>query len=261
MRSNHTLPYFLLLSLLFLLAACASPPAADGAPAGLPSPPDPAVQATLGARQALDAAELARLASDTETAKGLAYQATLLWLRPLTLTNEGRKSGLYLAVTMTDPTREAIGEHGMRLRRQMATIGFRMNSPASSRAFLDVSGADGLASGSAGLANGRFVYNISGRVGMAVGFFPDPADLHRFFTSRPVVLHPLPESLATAIANLPAPADTALSPSPFSTTTAHTPYVFPRIVPTPPSARWNGMGRRYGRIWPDSNRLMPPAAC
>lgn len=182
---------------------------------------------------AREAAELARLASDTETAKNLVYQATMLWLRLLTLTNEGRKYGLYLAVTMTDPTREAIGEHGMRLRRQMATIGFRMNSPASSRAFLDVSGADGLASGSAGLANGRFVYNISGVVGTAVGFFPDPADLHRFFAARPVVPHPLPESLAAAIANLPAPADTALSPSPFSTTTAQTPYVFPHIVPTP----------------------------
>lgn len=158
---------------------------------------------------AREAAELARLASDAETARNLAYQSTLLWLRLLTLTNEGRKYGLYLAVTMTDPTREAIGDHGMRLRRQMATIGFRMNSPASSRAFLDVSGADGLASGSAGLPNGRFVYNISGMVGTAVGFFPDPADLHRFFHARPVALHPLPEALAATIAALPTQAETA----------------------------------------------------
>lgn len=158
---------------------------------------------------AREAAELARLASDTETAKQMAYQATVMWLRLITLTNEGRKYGIYLALTMTDPAREAIGEHGMRLRRQMATIGFRMNSPAGSRAFLDVSGADGLASGSAGLPNGSFVYNINGRVGTAIGFFPDRADLQRFFGSRPVSPNPLPPALDAALDRLnarPAPA-------------------------------------------------------
>ncbi|MCL4266092.1 MAG: hypothetical protein KJ069_22980 [Anaerolineae bacterium] len=179
---------------------------------------------------AREAAELARLASDPETAKNLAYQATLLWLRLLTLTNEGRKYGLYLAVTMTDPTREAIGDHGMRLRRQMATIGFRMNSPASSRAFLDVSGADGLASGSAGLANGRFVYNISGMVGTAVGFFPDPADLYHFFDARPVTPHPLPEALAATVAALPPQADMAAPTHPAEA--VYPPY--PSLLHTPP---------------------------
>lgn len=174
---------------------------------------------------AREAAELARLESDTETAKAMAYQATILWLRLITLTNEGRKYGLYLAVTMTDPTREAIGEHGMRLRRQMATIGFRMNSPASSRAFLDVAGADGLASGSAGLPNGRFIYNISGEVGTAIGFYPDPADLHRFFQSRPVTPNPLPEALAEAVSGLAAVAVTTVPLS-------HTPTL-PFTTPPP----------------------------
>jgi hypothetical protein len=151
---------------------------------------------------ATEAAELARLSRDTETAKRMAYQATVMWLRLIALTNEGRKYGIYLAVTMTDPTRDAIGEHGMRLRRQMATLGFRMNSAASSRSFLDVSGADGLASGSVGLANGRFVYNINGEVCTAIGFYPDPAELSRFFAARPLTPNPLPPTLAGAIATL-----------------------------------------------------------
>jgi hypothetical protein len=154
----------------------------------------------VGAAQ--EAAELARLARDGEAAKALAYQATVLWLRLIALTNEGRKYGIYLAVTMTDPTRETIGSHGMRLRRQMATIGFRMNSPASSRAFLDVSGAEGLASGSAGLPNGRFVYNISGQVGTAVGFLPDRQALRHFLASHPVPVNPLPEPLARVVAQM-----------------------------------------------------------
>jgi hypothetical protein len=151
---------------------------------------------------AKEAAELARLSRDAGTARAMLYQVTVMWLRLITLTNEGRKAGIYLALTMTDPTREAIGERGMRLRRQMATIGFRMNSAASSRAFLDVSRADGLASGSVGLANGRFVYNISGEVGTAIGFYPDPADLARFFRMRPAALNPLPPALAAATAEL-----------------------------------------------------------
>jgi hypothetical protein len=151
---------------------------------------------------AREAAELARLSRDADTAKRMVYQVTVMWLRLITLTNEGRKYGIYLALTMTDPTRDAIGEHGMRLRRQMATIGFRMNSAASSRAFLDVSRADGLASGSVGLPNGRFVYNISGEVGTAIGFYPDQSELGRFFAARPVVPNPLPPALAGAVADL-----------------------------------------------------------
>jgi hypothetical protein len=151
---------------------------------------------------AREAAELARLSRDTDTAKRMAYQVTVMWLRLITLTNEGRKYGIYLALTMTDPTREAIGEHGMRLRRQMATIGFRMNSAASSRAFLDVSRADGLASGSVGLPNGRFVYNINGQTGTAIGFYPDQRELGRFFAARTVGSNPLPPALAEAVAGL-----------------------------------------------------------
>lgn len=154
----------------------------------------------VGAAQ--EAAELARLSRDTGTAKQMAYQATVMWLRLITLTNEGRKYGIYLAVTMTDPTRDAIGDHGMRLRRQMATIGFRMNSAASSRSFLDVSGADGLPSGSVGLANGRFVYNINGETGTAIGFYPDQRDLSHFFANHPVAANPLPPALAEVVASL-----------------------------------------------------------
>ncbi len=154
----------------------------------------------IGAAQ--EAAELARLSRDTDTAKRMAYQATVMWLRLIALTNEGRKYGIYLAVTMTDPTRAAIGDHGMRLRRQMATIGFRMNSAASSRSFLDVSRADGLPSGSVGLANGRFVYNINGETGTAIGFYPDQTELGHFFTAHPVTPNPLPSSLAGTIATL-----------------------------------------------------------
>ena len=167
---------------------------------------------------ARETAELARLERDKDTAKALTYQAAVLWLRLVNLTNEGRKYGIYLAVTMTDPTRDAIGDYGMRLRRQMATIGFRMNSAASSRSFLDVSNADGLASGSVGLSNGRFVYNINGEIGTAIGFFPDRAELRQFFSARPVKPNPLPPALTAAIAALDvSPTSPAsLTPPPYS---------------------------------------------
>ena len=170
----------------------------------------------VGAAQ--ETAELARLERDKDTAKALTYQAAVLWLRLVNLTNEGRKYGIYLAVTMTDPTRDAIGDYGMRLRRQMATIGFRMNSAASSRSFLDVSNADGLASGSVGLSNGRFVYNINGEIGTAIGFFPDRAELRQFFSARPVKPNPLPPALTAAIAALDvSPTSPAsLTPPPYS---------------------------------------------
>lgn len=177
---------------------------------------------------ATEAAELARLSRDRETAKRMAYQATVMWLRLIALTNEGRKYGIYLAVTMTDPSRDAIGEHGMRLRRQMATLGFRMNSAASSRSFLDVSRADGLPSGSVGLANGRFVYNINGETGTAIGFYPDQTELGHFFDAHSVTPNPLPPTLAGAITTLKSNAmrnGNTILPS-----TVHAPGVHPNLA-------------------------------
>lgn len=57
MRNYQTFLLTLTLFLFFLMTACANQPAgAGGAPGSLIAPPDPAVQATLGARQAQDAA-------------------------------------------------------------------------------------------------------------------------------------------------------------------------------------------------------------
>jgi hypothetical protein len=153
---------------------------------------------------AKEAAELARLSGEHDTAKDLTFQATIMWLRLINITNEARKYGIFLAVSMTDPTKDAAGEHGMRLRRQMATIGFRMNSAAASRTFLDVGKQDGYASGSVGLPNGRFIYNINGRTGEAVGFYPGRGDVGALLDSTRVRPNELPDSLQGLVVPTPA---------------------------------------------------------
>ncbi len=141
----------------------------------------------------------AQLEQDADRVRFIQHQVKTMWHRMLTITAKARKFGIFLNITLTDPTRELIGVEGMSLRRQMAKIAFRMASAASSRTILEADKLDGFPKGSVGMPNGHFVYNIDGEIGHGVGFYPSAADIQTFFRSRHVPDNPLPGRILDAV--------------------------------------------------------------
>ena len=141
----------------------------------------------------------AQMEKDADRIRFIQYQVKTMWHRMLTITAKARKFGIFLNITLTDPTRELIGAEGMSLRRQMAKIAFRMASADSSRKILEANKIDGFPKGSVGMPNGHFVYNIDGEIGHGVGFYPSAADIQTFFRSRHVPDNPLPGRILDAV--------------------------------------------------------------
>jgi hypothetical protein len=158
----------------------------------------------------VDAAETAvAMERDKDKRDHLDHMLTTFWFCWRRIASQSRKYGIYMACTLTDATRDAIGRDGLVLARQMARIAFRMNSSAASRSFLGVDGNDGFPRGSAGLENGRFIYNIGGRVGEGVAFHPTPDDVghyHEVWADR-VGHNPLPDGVAEVVETVQVGAD------------------------------------------------------
>lgn len=147
--------------------------------------------------------EAARLASykglgrDERDMYGVAVQD--MWHALKILTREARKFGIYVIVTMTDPTREQLGQGGMAVRRQMVAVALRMNSGAASRAFVDLPTGSDFAQGTVGLPTGEFLCNVGGRIIHAAGFYPRPQDVAALLQMRPVPHNPLPETVTAVV--------------------------------------------------------------
>jgi hypothetical protein len=159
--------------------------------------------------------EAARLAMykgvgrDEREAYGIAVQD--MWHALKILTREARKFGIYVIVTMTDPTREQLGVGGMALRRQMVAVALRMNSGAASRAFVDLPTGSEFAQGTVGLPTGEFLCNVAGKIVHAAGFYPQPEQVAALLAARAVAPNPLPEGLSTAVAGVMAPLERGAS--------------------------------------------------
>jgi hypothetical protein len=132
-----------------------------------------------------------------------------MWHALKILTREARKFGIYIIVTMTDPTAEQLGKEGMGVRRQMVPVAMRMNSGASSRAFLDANKGTEHAQGTVGLPTGEFLCNLHGRVVHAAGFYPRAGEVRALLASRPIPPNPLPLQLTSALSMSP-PTPTAI---------------------------------------------------
>lgn len=128
--------------------------------------------------------------------RGVIYE---LWGNLKTIVKKNRKHGIYLIITVTDCTAEAMSGDGMELRRQMYRMIFRMNDVASSRAILGNTGE--YKNGSIGLPTGHFLFTTGGSVQMASGFRPSSADIDQLYNeARPVVTY-LPEQILEAVNN------------------------------------------------------------
>lgn len=136
--------------------------------------------------------------------------ANAMWAHLVYLTSQGRKYGIYAAITATDPTERALGPQGMAVRSQMARVIFRMKEADASRKILG-SHSD-FPNGTVGLPTGQFVANVMGRVARGVAFHPSAADVGAFFDARDVRPSRLPDGIieATEVSPgvwSPAPAD------------------------------------------------------
>jgi hypothetical protein len=148
----------------------------------------------------LDAAgaekELARAAGDMERAKEYHRLRLELWAQMLYLISQGRKYGILVVATLTDPTKDVLGRIGMAVRRQCGRVAFNMQSAAASRSFLEDSSES-----TQNLGYGRFLYNLGGRTGEAIAFHPSANDLSRYRQAREgdISPNPLPDTLLEAL--------------------------------------------------------------
>jgi hypothetical protein len=125
-----------------------------------------------------------------------------IWRCLKRITNEARKFGMYVILTMTDPTERAIGEHGMIVRSQMVRLAFRMNDAGASRTILGTPKGSMFPNGSVGLPTGEFLFMHSGGLKHGIGFHPTDDELDRLLS---VSLSPeiFPESVTDAVMNPP----------------------------------------------------------
>ena len=119
--------------------------------------------------------------------------AKRMWQALIDVTSEARKFGMYMALTMTDPTSRELGPQGMTVRGQMARMILPMNEEAASRTILG--NARDFPHGTVGLPVGQFVATVTGRAQHGVGFFPSPTDVQAYFDSRPSQPNRLPDLL------------------------------------------------------------------
>ncbi len=108
--------------------------------------------------------------------------ADLFWAKLINLTSEGRKYGVFVALTMTEPTARALGNDGMTVRGQMARMGFNMKNAAASRSILD--NPRGFTNGSSGLPLGQFIASVNGATQRAIAFHPTPQQVAAFLNER-----------------------------------------------------------------------------
>ena len=116
-----------------------------------------------------------------------------MWKAMIKITGEARKNGIYLGVTMTDPTGHNLGKLGMTVRSQMARMVLAMNEEAASRTILG--NPRDFPHGSAGIPKGQFIATVGGRAQHGVGFHPSHEDVRAYFASRPVPRKHLPDLL------------------------------------------------------------------
>lgn len=152
-------------------------------------------------------------ADDPEEARELQGAVLDMWDGLGELVNEGRKYGLFMVVTMTDPASRNLDDAGMAVLSQMTRLCARMESGALSRSFLNIGKGSDYPQGSAGLPVGEFLALSGGRLRRVRGFYPKPTDIKRLYDGVPVPTVVLPETVRTAVSgnaysNGAIPADT-----------------------------------------------------
>lgn len=146
---------------------------------------------------ATDAARdpLKSLAEKQEAQAAVLY----MWLYLKRITSEARKYGVYVTMTMTDPTKRNLGDSGMRVVSQMTRIATGMNSGASSRVFLDIPANSDYPQGTVGFRPGEFLMNQGGEIRHGQGFYPTADDFQHLFDAVPRPFAPLPRVVTAAI--------------------------------------------------------------
>ena len=124
-----------------------------------------------------------------------------MWLSLLNLTQEARKFGIYVAVTVTDPTADALGKYGMVVRRQMGRIALSMGNAAASRQFIEVGKDEGWPRGTVGLPMGQFLGRVRGPLDHGVGFRPSPEQMSQYLARRNPPVNDLPDTILRLTGN------------------------------------------------------------
>jgi hypothetical protein len=139
-------------------------------------------------------------ADDPDLARELQGAVLDMWDGLAELVNEGRKYGLFMVVTMTDPASRNLDDAGMAVLSQMTRVCARLESAALSRSFLNVGKGSDYPQGSAGLPTGEFLAMSGGNLRRVRGFFPQEDDIQRLYRAVPVPTVLLPETVRTAVA-------------------------------------------------------------
>lgn len=115
---------------------------------------------------------LARAQSDNASRKAMMEAA-------IQLSAEARKFGIRLVMTVTSPTRRALGKEGMTIRDQCGRIAFTLNDSATSYSFINDHTA-------VGMAEGHFLANVGKGIQKGVSFMPDEQSIRNYLLSRKV---------------------------------------------------------------------------
>jgi hypothetical protein len=118
-----------------------------------------------------------------------------MWYSLIDLTNEARKFGVYITLTVTDPTARALGDAGMQLRDQMGRVALSMGNAAASRVFLDAEKDDGWPKGSLGLPQGQFLGRVRHTLDHGVGFYPTKQQMSQYLSQHNPPVNDLPDNI------------------------------------------------------------------
>lgn len=122
-----------------------------------------------------------------------------MWIALGEISDEARKFGVYIILTMTDPTGKALGDEGMMVRSQMGRIAMRMNDAAASRVFLGLQSGSDFSNGSVGLPQGEFLMYSGGSLRHGASYYPDDDMTRTLVQSLQLRPNRLPEEVATAL--------------------------------------------------------------
>lgn len=142
------------------------------------------------------------------------YKGTKLddhfWLQLLRVTSRARKYGIFLGLTMTEPTQRLLGDDGMTVRGQMSRLGFHMDNAAASFSILDR--PRNFPNGSTGLPMGQFVASVNGQTTQTIAFRPSKSQVKDFLLNHVPRPTPLPEQLTDVVATMALPRGAGWTP-------------------------------------------------
>jgi hypothetical protein len=111
-----------------------------------------------------------------------------IWRLAVAITSKCGAMGMMVVIGSTDPSYRTLGRQGLTVRDNCGRMVFRMRDMSSSRAALDIGGAESL-------TGAQFIAQLDTEAVKGVAFHPEDEDVARFLANRPVAALPQPRWL------------------------------------------------------------------